>query len=454
MNTWLNRWLGNPRESAGSVEAWMAAAASTNGYERQQAVEALARSDDPRALRVLLVRANDWVPQVRQAAAEAVLAWLDEHRLDGWRQALPALWRLRGAGRVDHRGLLEAVDAFLSAPSRLQRLGVGVPASDREAGRFLFQLSLKAGHAEAEMERVLVRGVASGDVWVARMAASRLGALATQASRSRAAAEACRSVFGEVRAAGLRSMSAGGQVVPAEWLNRLCFDERALVRQLALSAATSAMVEAVQLRALAVVGNASKPARERVVSLKLLRELRHPAHRACCEALIGCSSGALRAVACEGLFAETDADLPALIERALVDAAPAVQRLAVKAVQRGAPAPSAQRVRQLVEAVPSPRSMRVALQLMSRASPWDRLWFVLATLADSGLSQASGHMVDEGLLAWCEDMGRCFVVPAQAQKQAVREAWQRASALVAEPLRAQVLFQLQSFGIVNNNDKE
>ena len=65
---------------------------------------ALAASDDPRALR-MLVRANDWVPPVRQAAAQAVLAWLNERRLDGWRQAMPALLRLRQARRVDHHRL-------------------------------------------------------------------------------------------------------------------------------------------------------------------------------------------------------------------------------------------------------------------------------------------------------------------------------------------------------------
>ncbi|WP_457329271.1 hypothetical protein [Rhizobacter sp. P5_C2] len=447
MNTWLSRWLGKPAESANGVEAWLAAAASPDGFERQAAVEALAASDDPRALRMLLVRANDWVAPVRQAAGQAVLAWLDERRLEGWRQALPALLRLREARRVDHGELLRAIEDFLSTPGYLARVGVGVPASEREAGRFLFMLSAKTCRGDDEGRAVLMDGLRSGDVLLARIAVQRAAALPNGPARLQLLHEACRGRFADVRVAGLRALSAGAEGVEPALLQVLCFDRSAAVRELAVAAASPALRAEVDQRALAGVPDASLSARLRVVMLRLLRARQHPDHPALCRAMSSASAVALRVAAYEGWMAEPGTDLPMLIERTLLDASPRVQRLAVKAVVRGAPAPSAERARQLVEALGTLHAMRIAQQLMGRASPWDRAWFLLTTLADGTLPEPAWQLVTQGLRAWLADMNRCFVAPTPVQRGSVAAAWRDAQAGIAEPLHAAVRFQLGSFGI-------
>ena len=53
-----------------------------NGHVREAAVRELASAPRPEAIRVLLARANDWVPQVRSAAATA-LAWVMERAFVG-----------------------------------------------------------------------------------------------------------------------------------------------------------------------------------------------------------------------------------------------------------------------------------------------------------------------------------------------------------------------------------
>jgi hypothetical protein len=454
MNTWLNRWLGRPGDGAGGVEAWLDAAASPDGHERQEAVEALAASDDPRALHMLLVRANDWVPQVRQAAAQAVLAWLDERRLDGWRQALPALLRLRQARRVDHRGLLQSIEDFLSTPGHLARVGVGLPASEREGGRFLFMLNAKSCRDDADGRPVLMAGLRSNDVLIARMAVGRAAAWPEGALRQQLLHEACHGRAADVRAAGLRGLSSGTQGVGASLLQALCFDRSAAVRELAVAAASPQLLAEVDQCAWTGVHDASLAGRQRAVMLRLLRERRHPGVPALCRQMTGASAVALRVAAYEGWMAELGADLPLLIERTLLDASPRVQRLAVKAVARGAPAPSAERARQLVDALGSSHAMRIALPLMGRASPWDRAWFLLTTLADGALREPVLQLATEGLRAWVADMNRCFVTPTRTQQHSVQAAWHDAQALLAEPLRAAVRFQLGSFGIPTGRTME
>jgi len=459
MNTWLSRWLGRPADGADGVEAWLDAAASPDGHERQAAVVALAASDDPRALRMLLVRVNDWVPQVRQAAAQAVLAWLDERRLDGWRQALPALLRLRQARRVDHRALLQAIEDFLSTPGHLAQVGVGLAASEREASRFLFLLSAKTCRDDASGRALLSDGLRSNDVVIASAAVQRAAALPVAPWRLQLLLDACHGKFAVVRAAGLRALAAGPEGAEPALLQALCVDRSASVRALAVAALSPPLLVEVDQRAWAGVHDTSLPSGRRVAMLRLLRERRHPGVPALCRELTGDGAVAVRVAAYEGGLAEPGADLPMLIERCVLDASPRVQRLAVKAVVRGAPAPSAERARQLVDALGSPQAMRIALQLMDRASPWDRAWFVLTMLADRALPEPASRLATEGLRAWQVDMDRCFVTPTRAQQHSVQAAWHDAQASIDGPMRAAVRFRLGSFGIAvdrttDNDNKE
>jgi len=376
-----------------------------------------------------------------------VLAWLNERRLDGWRQAMPALLRLRQARRVDHRALLQAIEDFLSTPGHLARVGIGLPASEREAARFLFLLSAKACRDDESGHTVLAGGLRSDDVRVARTAMQRAAALPVGPLRLQLLREACRGKFADVRVAGLRALSAGVEGVEPALLQALCFDRNAAVRELAVAAASPVLRAEIDRRALAGVQDASVPTRLRAVMLRLLCARQHPDHPALCRAMSGASAVGLRVAAYEGWMAEPGADLSMLIERTLLDASPRVQRLAAQAVVRGAPAPSAERVRQMVEALGSLPAMRIALQLMGRASPWDRAWFLLTTLADGTLPEPAWQLATEGLRAWLADMRRCFVAPTPVQRDSVAAAWRDTQAGIAEPLHAAVRFQLGSFGI-------
>lgn len=93
-----------------------------NGYIREQAVAAL--GNDPQALPAVLLRCNDWVAQVRQAALESLKRLLE--RADGPEiaAALPILEKLRRSGRCQ---LDDILPLFVQACRRnpdLLRLGL------------------------------------------------------------------------------------------------------------------------------------------------------------------------------------------------------------------------------------------------------------------------------------------------------------------------------------------
>jgi hypothetical protein len=82
----------------------VALAGHPNGHERERALQGLVPSGEARALPFILLRLNDWVPQVRAVAMEALEPYLNEAKA-------PAL--------MAHLGLLRQVTAGSRVPSQL-----------------------------------------------------------------------------------------------------------------------------------------------------------------------------------------------------------------------------------------------------------------------------------------------------------------------------------------------
>ena len=113
-----------------------------NGYIREEAVIELAELGGPDALALLLVRVNDWVPQVRAAAAAGLNQFVTVENAALWVEALPALRRLRGCRRANHASLLERVEALLARPECAAALEQGMAekaAQFREQGAEIYR---------------------------------------------------------------------------------------------------------------------------------------------------------------------------------------------------------------------------------------------------------------------------------------------------------------------------
>jgi HEAT repeat protein len=95
-----------------------------DGYKRENAVRRLGMLGNPLAIQKLLVRVNDWVPEVRDAARESILKLAVTDNTEAFIHYLPDLYHLRTCGRGDHRVFIEAIEAFLS---------------DNESSNFLIQ---------------------------------------------------------------------------------------------------------------------------------------------------------------------------------------------------------------------------------------------------------------------------------------------------------------------------
>lgn len=115
-----------------------------NGYIREQAVAAL--GTDPKALPAVLLRCNDWVAQVRQAALESLTHLLEIAGVAEIAASLPVLEKLRRSGRCQLDDILPLFyRAFRRDPNLLP---LGLESGDVRARRLCISLLPDLGTAD------------------------------------------------------------------------------------------------------------------------------------------------------------------------------------------------------------------------------------------------------------------------------------------------------------------
>ncbi len=141
-----------------------------SGYVREEAVRELARRRSGSELPYLLLRLNDWVPQVRDAARQAVVRRMTEEDVPAFARNYVLVDRLTVAGRADHSELLQALSRLLGSESARDAMLAAANTSSPAGARAIFKLLLPS-----ESREVLDAGLQHADpiirVWSLRAAA-------------------------------------------------------------------------------------------------------------------------------------------------------------------------------------------------------------------------------------------------------------------------------------------
>lgn len=85
-----------------------------NGHTRELATRALAGTTDDAALVFLLLRANDWVPQVSEVARSALVRRCVPERARSFVGVLPLVERLNAQRRVDNAALIAQIETVIT----------------------------------------------------------------------------------------------------------------------------------------------------------------------------------------------------------------------------------------------------------------------------------------------------------------------------------------------------
>ena len=131
------------------------ASCHNNGHVREAAVQELMLQRNGRELPFLLIRLNDWVPQVRDAAAKAVRARIESAYAIHFISNLSLVFRLRTGVRVD-RVFTDDILGLLKRAECKAALQAGMASKDKSVRRASFQL---AAEAEPSSRSAIVRAI-------------------------------------------------------------------------------------------------------------------------------------------------------------------------------------------------------------------------------------------------------------------------------------------------------
>lgn len=147
-----------------------------SGYVREAALKRLAERDDGTEIPYLLVRANDWVAPVREAALAALRARLRPGYARHLVRSLPLVARLADCSRYDHAPLVADILGRLRDAESRPALLEGLSSADRAVRRACFRLAIEAVDLPLPefLGGILRKDDPTLRLWAARTAAARL----------------------------------------------------------------------------------------------------------------------------------------------------------------------------------------------------------------------------------------------------------------------------------------
>jgi len=406
------------------------------GHVRQRAVELLARLRDGSELPFLLIRLNDWVPQVRRAAEKAVRERIVPEYASHFLRCMPLLLRLEGWRRRDRTPLLDWT-ALTADTAWRDALAAGMISDDRGTRRECLRQTILADPSTAQ--QLLQGALGDRDTGVRMWAVEQIA--------SQADLDGLRAMLPLVLATG--SVSSRGRAIMV-YLDKLPDEAPAVLHEALLDSHSSiremarfymgkqgegdfatlyrrALAEAEGPRLRAAIGGLGEVGKTDDVD-RLSGFLAHAFPRV--------RVAAVRAIA----RLDAKANVGRLID-AVADASPRVSRQALKCVEGHVGARWADALRELLRRTPHSHVKRNCLTLIARCGKWAGLPLLLEACLDED-EAVRDHAVQR-LEHWVTDFNRTFTRPSPDEHQAAREALARVGSVLDERLSRELAFLLE-----------
>jgi HEAT repeat protein len=151
-----------------NLDGWALVAVATfhaRGHVRESAVRALDTTTTGSELPFLIVRLNDWVPQVADRARAAVMRRVNPAWTVAWARNLGVIQRLSAASRRDHTEVVNAVFDLLRQPESRPALELALTSDDQNVSRVAYRLAREAATGVDRLQ-IVRRAMSERDVVV------------------------------------------------------------------------------------------------------------------------------------------------------------------------------------------------------------------------------------------------------------------------------------------------
>lgn len=411
-----------------------------SGYLREAAISRAVELGGDAPLEAIAKRVNDWVPEVRRAATNALLTLFATVPADHFVPLVPRLRDLMLATREDHRSWVFEFERRLIEAGGTEAIVAAMTGADFRLRRAAVLLGID--HQVLSVTETIEIGLNSGDVVLARSAVALLDRLPTP-DRLEYIARATESSFGSIRFAAfnlIASADSNSGYEPFLW--RATLDPQGSLR--------SAAARLLRGRGRDVIGHCTAilhagnlTSMQVRAALSLLVELRAPDTLRTLNEYAQCERTEIRAhaVALQAKVSPTQQD--EIASRALLDPSRKVRKIGVRLCARGAFVCLG-----LIKTMLVRHGDRHAAMTICARDRWDSL-ACIGLITEICLPAHRDRLdMSQALKRWIEDPRAAWTKPSGEQRLLISnpEARARLAALAGER-QAQLCARLKEGGI-------
>lgn len=362
-----------------SVEDLVRLSSSFDGFKRENAVRRLGMIGDPAAIPALIIRANDWVPEVRAAAYNALIRMLTLNNAAAFVASLPQLLHLQKCTRGDHTTLLRAIEDFLVREGNVDALKAAWHSENVHVARLATRL-LIAKRALPSAE-IITKGLAHEDIVIRAIVIDLLRELKPDEFEP-AVTAALSDRYMPVRREAFQQLMSRFPDKGLVVAKSLLFDRAATVRELAVRQLSAAGEPVEDMHSSALRVSCGRAAMARCVlwgwtALNCRSRLNQV------EQMLGSPLASLRRAALQALAKLSPESAAGHLEAALADLSAGVSKVAARLIRKHGVTID---VDTLIAIAKSRKELHVTYachHVARHGSKWDWLKFVLSVYPDS-----------------------------------------------------------------------
>lgn len=414
-----------------------------SGYRRENAVRRLGMLGNAIAIPRLIVRANDWVPQVREAARGAIVRLCRHENASAIVASLPALYHLRNCARDDHETLLSNVVDFLLLEENIGYLKAAI----RNENHFVARIAVNLCDEKQIVDRreLVSACLAHSDVVVRNWASSHLRDFDGKVLADFLAV-AIKDPFMPIRREAfqiyLRVLPDQGSVIAEQFL----FDRNSSIREIAIKCLRANGVDVEAILSPLLRSHVTAIGRIRCAILGLA-EIGAKASIPTITEFLGSPHPSIRKAALQALATLAAIDVRVLLIERLQDSAPCVVKESSRILQVLGARLTAAELLTVLQSTQALHTWLSCIRLAQHANKWEQLTFLLAAHRLPNVDDGRTGVLGDALLQWDREFNRRSGQPTLSQIEGLRLEFGKVLSLLNERQRKSLAFTLRTCGI-------
>lgn len=413
-----------------------------NGYQREEAVTQLQRTGNIKALPALIIRANDWVPQVRNAAYRAINSMMKQENAFAFLSQLPAVEKLQDCGRANHKQLVESIYSLLANPENAALLIRGLEEGDVALARICVRLAIRFNiRSKEELVSIAFQ---STDTIVRFSAAKLLRSL--QDGKKELVTEALTDSFMPTRREAFQIAISEKYLTPTTYVGFL-FDKHVAVRELAIQHAEKFQIDPLK-EYKAVLLNDGLSVNQRKFSIWGISQLGDTTLLPIILCLLNSPSVGIRKQALTALVNLDTENAPKYLIEKLQDKAAGVIKLAARLMlKQKIPLLSSELV-DISNGAESMNTYQACLFIAKSINKWERFIFFLESLPKAIVHEEGTLLLLESAMhRWHFDFNKDGTQPSKNQIATITDKLNCPPEHLDPQLVSNMCFGLDAFGI-------